>query len=71
MTLWRKFVHGSSIKEDVNALDKRICQVLEDEGIAIVVFYTNVTAWDSKDKNRLSALKKKYAKNKNVILWYS
>jgi len=45
--------------------------VLEDEGIAIVVFYTNVTAWDSKDKNRLSALKKKYAKNKNVILWDS
>ena len=57
--------------EDVNAFDKSICQVLEDEGIAIVVFYTNVTACDSKDKNRLSALKKKYAKKKNVILWDS
>ena len=55
-------------QEDIHALEKRIQQVLNDEGFAVVVFDADVTTWDDKEKARLVKLKSKYAENKNVVL---
>lgn len=54
--------------ENIFLLDKRIEQVLSDEGKAVVVFDADVTTWNDKEKKRFEQLKKKYAKNPNVIL---
>ena len=54
--------------ETMNLLAKRIEQVLSDEGKAVVVFDTDVTTWDDMEKKRFEQLKKKYAKNSNVVI---
>lgn len=54
--------------ENINTLEKLIKQVLDNEGLAIVVFDTDVSTWNESEKKKLSALRKKYSKNKRVIL---
>lgn len=54
--------------ENINTLEKLIKQVLDNDGLAIVVFDTDVSTWNESEKKKLSALRKKYAKNKRVIL---
>lgn len=54
--------------ENINTLEKLIKQVLDNDGLPIVVFDADVSTWNESEKKRLSALKKKYSKNKRVIL---
>ena len=54
--------------ENITTLDKRIIQVLSNEGIAVVIFDADVSTWNDAEKARLIALKKKYEKSKRVIL---
>lgn len=54
--------------ENISTLEKRINQVLSDEGIAIVIFDADVSMWNDAEKTRLIALKKKCEKSKRVIL---
>lgn len=55
-------------QEDIHSLEKRIQQVLDDNGKAVVVFDADVSTWDDKEKQRLTTLKKKYANNHDVVL---
>lgn len=54
--------------ENISTLEKRINQVLSDEGIAIVIFDADVSMWNDAEKARLIALKKKCEKSKRIIL---
>lgn len=49
-------------------MEKLIRNVLDNEGLAIVVFDTDVSAWDDKEKERLQRLIRTYSNNKRVIL---
>lgn len=55
-------------QEDIYQLSKKIENILKDGGTVIAVFDADVTLWSEDEKNKLLALKKKYADNKNVIL---
>jgi hypothetical protein len=54
--------------ENINTLEKRIGQVLDEDGRVIVVFDADVSTWNSTEKERLVSLRKKYTKNKRVTL---
>ena len=54
--------------ESIFTLEKLIKQVLDNEGLAIVVFDTDVSTWNESDNKKLSALRQKYSKHKRVIL---
>jgi len=54
--------------ETVHSLEKRIAQVLSDEGKAIVVFDADVSTWNDTEKQRLTAFRKKYANNSQVLI---
>lgn len=54
--------------ENIYTLEKLIKQVLDDEGLAIVVFDTDVSTWNESENKKLAALRQKYAKHKRVIL---
>lgn len=54
--------------ENINTLEKRIGQVLDEGSRAVVVFDADVSAWNETEKERLVKLRKKYIKNKRVIL---
>lgn len=54
--------------ENINTLEKRIGQVLDEGGRAIVVFDADVSTWNETEKERLVKLRTKYAKNKRVTL---
>lgn len=54
--------------ENISTLEKRINQVLSDEGIAIVIFDADVSMWNDAEKTKLIALKKKCEKSKRIIL---
>jgi hypothetical protein len=54
--------------EQIYALEKNVEIVLASEGMAIVVFDSDVTAWNEVEKQRLAQFRKKYAKNRNVLL---
>lgn len=54
--------------ENITTLEKRIIQVLSNDGIAVVIFDADVSTWNDAEKARLIALKKKYEKSKRVIL---
>lgn len=54
--------------ENIFCLEKRVAQVLKEEGTAIVVFDADVSTWNNAEKAKLDALKEKYAKNKHVTL---
>ena len=49
-------------------MEKLIKQVLDNEGLAIVVFDADVSSWNDTERKRLQDLKRKYDKNKRVIL---
>ncbi len=55
-------------EENISSLDKRIKQVLDGRGRAVVVFDADVSTWDEKEKVRLDELKRKYASNSDVVL---
>lgn len=54
--------------ENINTLEKRIGQVLDEGGRAVVVFDADVSMWNETEKERLVRLRKKYVKNKRVVL---
>ena len=54
--------------ENISTLEKLIKQVLDNEGLAIVVFDADVSSWNATESKRLQDLKRKYDKNKRVIL---
>ena len=54
--------------ESIFTLEKLIKQVLDNEGLAIVVFDTDVSTWNESENKKLSALRQKYSKHKRVIL---
>ena len=55
-------------KENISELEKRIEQVLVDDGVAIVVFDADVSTWNDVEEDRLRKLKQKYDENEHVIL---
>ena len=54
--------------ENISTLEKLIKQVLDNEGLAIVVFDADVSYWNAIESQRLQNLKRRYDKNKRVIL---
>lgn len=54
--------------EDIKQLDKKISQVVNEGSIAICVFDADTSEFDETEKSKITALKKKYAGKKNVIL---
>ena len=54
--------------ETAAGLDKKIEEVLRDEGIAICVFDADVSTWNETERKKLAALQKKYEGNASVIL---
>ena len=55
-------------KETVFMLEKKLSEVLKDVGRAIIVFDADVSTWNKAEKDRLEAMKSKYAKNNRVLL---
>lgn len=54
--------------ENIYTLEKRIEQVMNEGGRAVVVFDADVSTWNETEKERLVKLKRKYVKNKRVTL---
>ena len=54
--------------ETAAGLDKKIEEVLRDEGIAICVFDADVSTWNEAERKKLAALQKKYEGNASVVL---
>jgi hypothetical protein len=54
--------------EQIHALEKNVEIVLASEGMAIVVFDSDVTTWNDVEKRRLEKFRAKYAKNSSVLL---
>ena len=54
--------------ETAAGLDKKIEEVLRDEGIAICVFDADVSTWNETERKKLTALQKKYEGNASVVL---
>ena len=54
--------------ETATGLDKKIEEVLRDEGIAICVFDADVSTWNEAERKKLAALQKKYEGNASVVL---
>lgn len=54
--------------ETAAGLDKKIEEVLRDEGIAICVFDADVSTWNDAERKKLTALQKKYEGNTSVLL---
>lgn len=54
--------------ENINTLEKLINQVLENGGLAIVVFDDDVSTWNESERKKLYALRQKYSRHKRVIL---
>lgn len=71
-----KFLYDYQIKvrprffgnETADGMTKKIAEVLNDGGMDICVFDTDVSTWNEEEKRKLDRLRVKYAKNKNVIL---
>lgn len=54
--------------ETAAGLDKKIEEVLRDEGTAICVFDADVSTWNEAERKKLAALQKKYEGNASVLL---
>lgn len=54
--------------ETAAGLDKKIEEVLRDEGIAICVYDADVSTWNETERKKLAALQKKYEGNTSVLL---
>jgi len=55
-------------QEDIFQMAKKIESVISDGGFAIAVFDADVASWDEKERKKLESMRRKYAKNSNVIL---
>ena len=55
-------------KENAASLEKLIKQVLDNEGLAIVVFDADVSTWNESEHKKLQALRERYSQHKRVIL---
>ena len=55
-------------KETVFTLEKKLIEILNDGGRAIIVFDADVSTWNDKEKENLQAMRANYAKNENVLL---
>ena len=54
--------------ETAAGLDKKIDEVLRDDGIAICVYDADVSTWNEMERKKLAALQKKYEGNASVLL---
>lgn len=54
--------------ETAAGLDKKIEEVLRDEGIAICVYDADVSTWNEAERKKLAALQKKYEGHPSVLL---
>ena len=54
--------------ETAAGLDKKIKEVLCDEGIAICVYDADVSTWNEAERKKMAALQKKYEGNASVLL---
>ena len=54
--------------ETASGLDKKIEEVLRDEGIAICVYDADVSTWNEAECKKLAELRKKYERNASVLL---
>ncbi len=54
--------------ENISTLEKLIKQVLDNDGLAIVVFDADVSIWNESESKKLTELKRRYSKHKRVIL---
>lgn len=54
--------------EDIHQLDKKIAQVINEGAVAICVFDADTAEFNDTQRQKLAALKAKYAGKKNVIL---
>ena len=54
--------------ETAAGLDKKIEEVLRDEGIAICVYDADVSTWNETERKKLAALQKKYEGNTSILL---
>lgn len=71
-----KAMHGYRVKirprffgtETAAGLDKKVEEVLRDEGTAICVFDADVSTWNAAERKKLVALQKKYEGNPSVLL---
>ncbi|MFC2516834.1 MAG: RloB domain-containing protein [Prevotella sp.] len=55
-------------RENAFELDKRVDNVLKDEGFAIVVFDADVSQRNDKERQLVERMKTKYANNKDVLV---
>lgn len=55
-------------QEDIFQISKKVENVIDDGGFAIVVFDADVANWDEKENAKLVSMRKKYANNSNVII---
>jgi len=55
-------------REDIEQIDKRIQDILNNNGIAVAVFDTDTAAADKKEAARLNKLRAKYADDPRVML---
>ena len=54
--------------ETAAGLDKKIEEVLRDEGIAICVYDADVSTWNEAERKKLDVFQKKYEGNASVLL---
>ncbi len=54
--------------ETAAGLDKKIEEVLRDEGIAICVYDADVSTWNEAERKKMAALQRKYEGNTSVLL---
>ncbi len=54
--------------ETAAGLDKKIEEVLRDEGIAICVYDADVSTWNEAERKKIATLQKKYDGNASVLL---
>lgn len=54
--------------ETAAGLDKKIEEVLRDEGIAICVYDADVSTWNEAERKKMATLQKKYEGNTSVLL---
>lgn len=54
--------------ETAAGLDKKIEEVLRDEGIAICVYDADVSTWNEAERKKMATLQKKYDGNASVLL---
>lgn len=55
-------------QEDIFQISKKIERVLADGGVVFAVFDADVASWDEKERAKLETMRRKYAKNPDVLI---